>query len=152
MKLKNLSIILAITLSPIINAWPVKWIKDNAVRIAIGVAGISAAVIYISQSDNDIKEEADNHSPRNEQFNLENKALLKSAREQAELRLSRESAHQKSVYKEPKSYTNKNGDQVFEFSEDTKLERKYNPTATATKSALKKHTHEILIDRSQISQ
>lgn len=155
MKLRNLSIALAITLSPIINAGPVKWFKDNAVPIAIGFAGISAAVIYISQSDdNNIKQEAYNSSPRHEQFDLENKDLLRNARKHSEERLPRESAKKNCADEKqddkPKIYKSDKGDQVFEFSNDTTLVREYNKEAKPTKSALKKTTHAILIDRSKI--
>jgi hypothetical protein len=69
MKLKSLLIAFAITLSPVLQAGPIKWIKDNAAPIAIGatIAGIGAAVIYISQSDDDAAEEIPNNSPTSEQ-------------------------------------------------------------------------------------
>lgn len=93
MNLKNLLIVLAITLSPVIQAGPVKWIKDNAAPIAIAagvsaIAGISFAVIYISQPDDADAEEITNQSPTSEQPTVADRYMLDLAKRQTAQRPS----------------------------------------------------------------
>jgi hypothetical protein len=83
MNIKSLIISLAIILSPAIQAGPTKWIKDNAVPIAIGVAGVSAAVIYMTQSDDNTVEEISNHSPTGEHPTVADQYMLSVAKRQA---------------------------------------------------------------------
>lgn len=127
MKLRSLLIAFAITLSPIIQAGPIKWIKDNAVPLAIGVAGVSAAVIYMSQPGDDDTAEITNLSPTSDRPTVEDQYMLSVARQQSALRPSRTTALMN------------NGDMVTEESGNPKI---YNPNARPKKSSLVKAEHE----------
>jgi|GEM_PF-3078851 hypothetical protein len=141
MKVKSLIIALAITLSPIIQAGPIKWIKDHTVPIAIGIAGVSAVtMIYLLQPGDNEKTEISNHSPTNEQPSVEDRYMLELARTQSAQRTSRTTAH----INNGNTATEESGNHtIVESKVDSILPKAaYDPNARPIKSSLRNANYE----------
>lgn len=121
MNIKPLMLALICATSPAIHAGsPIKWAKKNAVSLAVfGLAGVSAAIIYLSNQDenNESTITTPIHST------CEDQQLLAMARQEKIISTN--------VYKDKK------GNTVFEFSKDVPVNTSYNSNVIPKKSCFK---------------